>query len=259
MDTAEKWDKSAADYQRTYKLGQSDYSSAMLRFWERQGMLKNGMRVLDIGCGVGKYGVCFAERGCDVTLTDISGGMLRHAAENMSGFDVPWRVYQCDFNEISGTEPVFSGGFDFSISTMSPAVHDADTVRKMSAMTDGWCFLTRFIQWKQPNRDRLLLSLGLEPKPMMENMKEDCAALVRAISGEGYVPLVKYVDYSWSDQRTPEQAAEYMLRNYMDGPEAPDAEKVLQAARGLCDENGSFTDAVDTRVMWIYWNTKKGE
>lgn len=258
MDTAEKWDESAADYQRTYKLGQSDYSAAMLRFWEEMGMLENGMRVLDIGCGVGKYGVYFAQRCCDVTLTDISGEMLRHASENMSRFETPWQVYQCDFNEVSGKEPVFSTGFDFSISTMSPAIHDVDTVRKMSAMTNGWCFLTRFTEWKQPDRDRLLLRLGLEPKPMMVNMKEDCAALIHAISIAGYIPNVKYVEYNWSDERTPEQAAEYMQRNYIKASgEERTADEVLETIRSLCSEDGRFTDAVNTKVAWVYWNTKK--
>ncbi|USN99885.1 MAG: methyltransferase domain-containing protein [Phycisphaeraceae bacterium] len=37
----------------------------------------NGLRVLDIGCGLGESSVYFATQGADVTATDISPGMVR--------------------------------------------------------------------------------------------------------------------------------------------------------------------------------------
>lgn len=254
MEAAEKWDKAAADYQRTFKLGQSEYSAAMLRFWEQEGMLESGMRVLDIGCGVGKYGVCLAQRGCDVTLVDISSEMLRRASENMAGFQSPWRVFQCDFDAVSGEEPVFSGGFDFIISTMSPAVHDRETVKKMSALSRGWCFITRFAEWRQPDRDEILINLGLEPGPRMRNLRDDCASLIQAVSAAGYVPMVKYVDYAWRDLRTPEQMADYLMRAYLEGREGePAREEIIRTAKKRCDEEGRLADAVSTKVAWIYW------
>lgn len=260
MENGKKWDAMAGDYQKTFRLGVSDYSSAMISFWEESGMLKEGMRVLDVGCGVGKYGVSFARRGCDVTLVDISSEMLRHAAENMAAFQSPWRVFQCDFNTVSGNEPVFRQGFDFSISTMSPAVNDRETVQKLSRMTRGWCFLTRFTAWEQPNRDRLLIRLGLEPGPRMRNLRRDCAELIRAVSSSGYMPHVRYVDYCWCDRRTPEETADYLLQNYLaEISEPPDRAEILREAENLCGEDGRFADAVNTKVAWIYWNGEKGE
>lgn len=55
-DAAQAWDRAAPDYQRVYRLGLNDYNARLLRFWEESGMLFPGARVLDIGCGVGKYG-----------------------------------------------------------------------------------------------------------------------------------------------------------------------------------------------------------
>lgn len=258
MNVERKWDEVAVDYQRTYKLVQNDYNAAMIDFWERNGMLYPGCRFLDVGCGVGKYGVMLAKRGFDVTLTDISGEMLRYARENLSGFSTPWCVYQCDFNEATGQEPVFREGFDFSISTMSPAIHDVGTVRKLSAMTHGCCFVTRFSSWFQPARDELHRRLGLEPKPIMTGLLEDCASIIQAVSAVGYIPCVKYVDYNWSDRRTPEETAEYMLRNYFaDCDVRPDKAAIETAAREMCDKDGMFVDAVNTKVAWIYWNTDR--
>ena len=257
MDGEKSWDQAAQDYQRVFRLGLNEYNASLLRFWQRERMLFPGARVIDIGCGVGKYGTYLAELGYDVTLTDISGEMLRHAGENMAKYSTPWALYRCDFNEATGKEPVFAGGFDLAISTMSPAVHDAETVKKMSAMTRGWCFLARFYDWEQPFRDGLMRELGLEPRRVFDDLKADCASMIRAVSVAGYVPLTRYVDYNWADPRTPEQMADYMGRNYFVGDENREEliQKTLRLAERHADADGKVIDNVNTRVAWIYWRT----
>ena len=155
-DERAKWDEAASEYQSVFRLGLNDYNAALLRFWQENGMLTPCCRVIDIGCGVGKYGAYLAGLGCDVTLTDISENMIAHACENMAPYKTPWRAVCCDFNEISGREEAFAEGFDLAISTMSPAIHDAATVKKMSRMTRSWCFTANFYEWRQPLRDALM-------------------------------------------------------------------------------------------------------
>ena len=156
MTEREKWNRVSDDYQSVFKLGINEYNSSLLRFWEENGMLTPGCRVIDIGCGVGKYGTYLAGLGCDVTLIDISDKMVQRAKENMAPFKTPWTALCCDFNDITGTEEIFAEGFDLAVSTMSPAIHDVSTVRKMSRMTRGWCFVARFYDWLQPSRDALM-------------------------------------------------------------------------------------------------------
>lgn len=254
-ETMEQWDAAAKDYQRVAKLGLNEYNSRLLRFWGEKGMIFPGARVLDIGCGVGKYGVYLAELGCDVTLTDISGEMLRHAQENMTRFSTPWAVYQCNFDEVSGEERVFSKGFDLSISTMSPAVHDVLTVRKMSAMTHGWCFLARFSLWRQPTRDEFLKCLGFPGQPPRQGMGKDSEDIVKAIADAGFKPELENVDYNWSDTRTAEEFADYMLRR-TDALAGFERQKALDCAKAL-SKDGVIEDAVYTKVDWIYWKSEE--
>lgn len=258
LGSAEKWNVSAGDYQRIFQLGQSDYNRAVLAFWQAQGMLRPGCRVLDIGCGVGKYGVMLAGLGCDVTLTDISPEMLRHAAENMAVYNSPWRCFACDFHAVSGQEPVFAQGFDFSFSTMSPAICDVGTVRKMSGMTQGWCFLSRFCAWQQPLRDAVMRRAGLEPRPQFSDPAADCAALRSAVAAAGFRPQVQVVDYAWEDRRSPADMAAYLLRHYFDEAEDQAAltAALEEAARSLCGGDGLVNDRVETKVAWIYWDAR---
>ncbi len=250
-----RWDRAAEDYQKVFLLGLNDYNRNLLRFWQETGMIRPGCRVLDLGCGVGKYGTYLAELGCEVTLTDISPGMLQRAADNMANVRVPWSVHVCDFHEATGREAFFADGFDFSLSTMSPAVSDVPTVRKMSRLTRGFCFLARFRDWEQPLRDRLMLEAGLEPRRLFRDLQGDCDALVRAVREAGFLPEVRVVDYDWADERTPEQMADYLCRNYF--PDETDSAglrgTLLRLAEAHAGPSGTVTDAVHTRVAWIWW------
>lgn len=248
----------ADEHQRVFALGLNDYNEALLRFWQEEGMIRPGCRVLDIGCGVGKYGTCLAELGCEVTLTDISGEMLRRAHENMARYETPWAVYEADFNAVTGREPIFAGGFDLVISTLSPAVHDRETVRKMDGLSRGWCFLSRFASWEQPLRDELLRRMGVEPRSGMERVREEAASLFEAVADAGCAPRQKLVPYNWSDMRSPEQMAGYLCRRCFDEAErerryAP----ALRAARELAGADGLLRDAVSTEVAWIWWKSRE--
>lgn len=246
------WDAAAADYQKVFRRGQNSYNQSLFRYWEENAMLRPGCRVLDIGCGVGKYGVLFAQRGCDVTLVDFSPEMLRHAAENMAAFSTPWRTFCCDFTQVSGTEEVFARGFDLSISTMSGAICDTETVRKMSAMTRGWCFLSRFRSWEQPMRDRVLRLAGEELRPFLDDPAGDCEDILAAVAAAGYEPRMQVVDYDWCDERSPEELVRVLLRGEQ-GP-SRDTQALLRAAHSL-SEGGLLSDAVHTTVAWISWRT----
>ena len=68
---------------------------------------------------------------------------------------------------------------------------------------------------------------------------------------------MKYVPYDWSDDRSPDEAAEYLIKRC--GGDTGDAAlmtRARKAAAELADENGVFVDGVNTRVAWVYWKTE---
>ena len=257
MNTAQKWNNEAADYQRVFQIGMNEYSKGLLTFLLDNGMLFPGCRVIDVGCGVGKYGTYFAAMGCDVTLTDISPKMIELAERNMEKFNTPCTTLVCDFNEVSADHPAFSDGFDLALSTMSPAVHDVETVRKFSNMTKGWCFITHFVDWSEPIRKSFYDRLGIAPKQEMREFAEHVNHVCEVVRRLGYTTSITYTPYNWSDDRTPEEAAAYLLKRLED-EEITEAlkKKALSIAKELSNENGIFVDAVNTTVAWVYWNTK---
>ena len=253
--SAERWDKAAGDFQAVFRLGQNEYNEGLFRFWEEEGLLRPGDRVLDLGCGVGKYGVLFARAGYRVSLADLSPEMLRLARENMAGAETPWDAFVCDFHSATGAEAGFAGGFDFAISTMSPAVCDADTVKKLSAMTRRCCFLSRFSLWEQPLRDAVLAGAGIAPREKNAALAADCEELLAAVRAAGYAPRTRTVDYDWCDRRSPEALADMLLRREIEGADEALRPALEREARRYAQADGLVPDAVHTRVLWLWWRT----
>ena len=209
MKSVEKWDKAAADFQRNFRHGLNEYNRGVIRFLEENEMIFPGCKVADIGCGVGLYSAEFARLGCDVTLMDISPKMLEFAAQNMSGLQARWRTMQCDF-----LSDEISGAYDLSFASMSPAIQEVDAIKKMSGITEGWCFATRFASWEQKNKDELFRILDIH-RHKDGDLGTDCEAFIRNVTEAGYEPKVKLVDYCWCDEYTIDGAIEYIMGKYM--------------------------------------------
>ncbi len=258
MEKTEKWNRVAGDYQKVCAQGGNDYNNKLIAFLLDEGMLRPGCRVLDLGCGVGKYGRVFASFACDVTLADISPKMLEFAEKNMAEFTTPWRTLLCDFDEMSAEEAASGGRYELSISTMSPAVHSVETVKKFAAITDGWCFIAAFSQWSEPDRDELFKHMGVQRQTFNGNAREECGELIQSVSAAGFTPQVKYVDYCWSDERSIDDTVQYMLERYFDPQEQTvELRESLRSAVTELAQNGKFTDRVNTKVAWIFWSTKQ--
>lgn len=92
--------KSVSDFYNTYgereweRLDADFYARVMFRLhMDFIGEhLAPGTRVLDAGCGAGRYAVELARRGCRVTLLDISGGQLAIAREKLATFGLSGTV-----------------------------------------------------------------------------------------------------------------------------------------------------------------------
>lgn len=244
------------DLQRVFDLGLNDYNRAFVRFLTAEEMLPPGGSVLDIGCGVGKYGAAFARLGHPVALVDISQKMLDYAEKNMEKYGAPWRSMACDFDKATGGEPFFRGGFDLVISTFSPAVHDLDTVRKMSSVSRGWCVLAKFASREEPFRDALLKHLGLGN---FERETQDPSELIRCVNAAGYRAYSRTVPYNWSDNRTPEEMADFLLRGRLSEVGDRDAcrAEIIQYCTEHMGADGAVADVVKAQAVWIYWNTKE--
>lgn len=81
--------------------------------------IKPGDRVLDLGGGPGRYSIHLAERGCNVTLMDLSDGNVELARRKSEEHGVRLRACQGDARE---ADRMISGEFDHVL-LMGPLYH----------------------------------------------------------------------------------------------------------------------------------------
>ncbi len=90
-----------------------------------------GDRVLDIGGGSGRYSLYLTEKGCDVTLLDLSEESVSFAAEQAKKQNLPLRTLQGDARE---ADTLLQSSFDH-ILLMGPLYHlleEADRVKAVN-------------------------------------------------------------------------------------------------------------------------------
>jgi cyclopropane fatty-acyl-phospholipid synthase-like methyltransferase len=128
-------------------------TAAEVNFLVEELSLRDGTRVLDVGCGVGRHAIPLAALGCAVTGIDLSVGMLREAQRAAREAGVESRA---QFIQADATQVHFESAFDVAICLCEGAftllgagadaafTHDASILRCIHAALkpDGRLLLT---------------------------------------------------------------------------------------------------------------------
>ncbi len=81
--------------------------------------IKSGNSILDIGGGPGRYSINYSQKGCDVTLIDLSNGNIELAKEKAKEYKVNFRMYVANCLDIDTIE---LGRYDH-VFLMGPLYH----------------------------------------------------------------------------------------------------------------------------------------
>lgn len=109
------FDKEAINYDSWYssKLGSFvDEVETSLAF--RMFKAKEGMKILDIGCGTGNFSFKLAKMGCKVVGVDISDEMLSIAKEKAERDGIEIEFYNMDVYDLDFTDESFDAAFSMA-------------------------------------------------------------------------------------------------------------------------------------------------
>lgn len=95
--------------------------------------IKPGDRILDIGGGPGRYSIYYANKGCDVTLVDLSSGNVKFALEKSKEMNVNIKAVSGDAREIN---KFIKGEFDH-IFVMGPMYHLLDEKDRIKVLNEA--------------------------------------------------------------------------------------------------------------------------
>ena len=190
---SERWDQLCTDFGDVWDAGEDDPErDGVLLLLKENNILREGMKIFDLGCGAGRFAIPFAKIGAQVTALDVSEEMLQRLKEetpaDLASFITPIRS---DWHTADITQFQFEGAFDLSFAHMTPAISGPGTFLKFLATSKGWFV---FVGWdgdlRQNTVDEVWLRLtGKEPE---RNTIGDIIHPFNLIYSMGYRP---YIDF----------------------------------------------------------------
>lgn len=257
------WDQMAKNYDGYHALTRDN--NPLIQILEDRALLTPESRVLDLGCASGKYSFYFAEHCKEVVGVDISSIMIQNAKRTKAELHRQNVTFLCGDWELMDVEQI--GGpesFDLVFANMTPAVAASETLKKMMAVSRGWCFYGGPVKRTRGVNDGVYRIFNL---PLHTQQNEQRIPKVFAdVWNSGYLPELQYVESHAQWEMPLEKAFEYYLS----------CSRAMLAMRGITEicegqldalqqhlhalqNNGMVREEIDGVNAILIWNKKEKE
>lgn len=251
MNTCEAfWDDRAEGYSHRSERRQEKANKLAEELVSR-GFISENSCVLDIGCGPGAYSMAFARKCREVVAMDISSKMLEKLREeiNHQGIDAIIPI-KGNWDEIDLKEYGWHQRFDLVIASMSPAIHDWDTLKKMIEASRGSCYASSFIERKDIVGDEIHQLIGKQRTHKTD--KIECIQNILQLTGIN--PELKIQQQSWEMRMSVEEAFRHYTQKIRIEQEL--SEKETERIRRFLDirqEEGVIVEKTEATVGELLW------
>jgi len=161
--------------------------------------------VLDIGCGPGRYALALARRGARVVALDPAENMLhilraeaaRQGLTNVEAVALTWE-------EVDLAALGWEKAFDLVLAAMSPAIHDAASLAKMTAASRNLCYFVGHVERQERAVQELWPRLIGGEAPAFSR---DCLYVFHLLYAWGYYPSLEFFTRTTRRLLPPAEAA----------------------------------------------------
>lgn len=142
----------------------TDKDNFTLKIIAGQEMCRTGSKVLDVGCGAGRYAIALAGKGAEVWATDFSVEMIEAARKCSAAHGQETIIFsQDDWANLDLKAKEWENKFDLVLCSMTPAIRDEQTIRKAISASKKWLVITKPCRRINSILDKLTEILGLSP------------------------------------------------------------------------------------------------
>lgn len=223
-----------------------------INFLLSKGALGEKDKVLDIGCGAGKYSLAFAERTGYVTGIDISPRMVEFSRKNFAAKGLRnGEFHAISWQELDIKTRGWEKEFDLVFASMSPAVNSYETLMKMNSVSKKHCFLSGFVYREDDIKNYLLYELG---GSMDRHPPSTVYFAFNILWQLGIYPELVYRDRVWKKEWPADKAVEiyqYQLQRYF--PERRRLKEHIEQLLARISRDGVIEGTMKAKIGWLYW------
>lgn len=246
------WDRAAGDYgAKPIPVFQEDPFLVLLA---QNLAITKETKLLDIGCGAGRYSLALAPyvgkaHGVDISSQMILQAQLRSEAlglENTTFETVNWN--EADIDALG-----FRGAFDVAFAHMTPAVADYATLDKMNSCSRNLCIIEKPTRRHDRVLDAAHLCVG-NPAPG----KDDCDIqnIFAYLWLKGYEPRFFYRQEKWNTTRKTEDMVVWCTeRARLRKALSPEEEQRIRDLVESQAEAGHVMETTTTTRVTVIWKT----
>ncbi|SMP40249.1 class I SAM-dependent methyltransferase [Anoxynatronum buryatiense] len=231
---------------------------ALVSRLEAGGLINSESQVLDIGCGPGTYAVPLAERTWWVTALDVSSQMLAFCKERAAMAGVKnLTLLEMDWRETNLETHQWEGAFDLVMASMSPGVHNAETLDKLMKASRKACYLSAFVRRNDSLGDALHRHLQVDsgpydgfPAPYTNKIDYTDHVLQQ----QGYSFTRNHFDRRWEQSMSLEEAIDhYTKRLLMSHSLTKEQHKKIADFLQTQAVDNVVTEITDVTVGELFW------
>lgn len=255
-DHVEWWNRRAKGFADRYSdRNGNDPRDDILEMIRKSGFVDSKAEMLDIGCGPGNYAIPLAREFRKIVALDASPEMLsilekRAETEGISNIETVCLSWEdVDLDEMN-----WRGRFGLVAAIKSPAIRNAESLRKLLDASGAGCLYNGFVMREDHAQAEIWRMAFEEPKPPVPADAFFVYQLVHAMGLFPSLQLRRYIRENSEDMETAEKELNLLMAPY----EASDVNMAEQVRKYVMEKSveGTFNKVCRSEEGIIFWSVK---
>lgn len=248
------WNSRAEEFNQKVYTGEGEERlNRILTLFTSKGMMTSESKVLDIGCGPGKYAMEFAKKAKTVTGIDVSSKMIEYSKGNALRKGLSNARFEVlDWEELDINYLEWDKKFDLVFASMCPAINSKATLEKLVNASCGYCFLSNFVERRDEVKDYLSKNIVWQNAKGGYGKTIYCSFNILWLMG--FHPEITYIDTAWENVIPLDKATDFYCSYFEMTQKVSSQQKdFIQSHLEKIAENGIVKETVQAKIAWMYW------